>query len=121
LILILNIEDIIRHWFCVQPSILASVGGMGVIGVYGCWRWLVGHLLEGGVIDLCNGLSLLVYMGWWDGGNGWSWEGVIGVWLAVVWEWLLEMACWASVGRSHRCMVGAGMGVVVGDGLLGIY
>jgi hypothetical protein len=68
----------------------------------GGWRWLVGHLLEGGVIDVCNGLSLLVYMGWWDGGNGWSWEGVIGVWLAVGWEWLLELACWASIRRrSH--------------------
>jgi hypothetical protein len=48
---------------------MGVVVGDGLLGIWwwdgsGGWRWLVGHLLEGGVVDVCNGLSLLVYMGW---------------------------------------------------------
>jgi hypothetical protein len=35
--------------------------------------------------------------------------------------WVGRMGGMVGVGKDHSCMVGAGMGVVVGDGLLGIY
>jgi hypothetical protein len=42
-------------------------------------------------------------------------------WVVIRIHGLVGWGEWLELGRSHRCMVGGGMGVVVGVGLLGIY